>query len=389
MKPLMLALLAAALLAAQSQIQTIDDELMRTARAKINNNFALIEEQIAAIAAASTGPAGATGPQGPAGTAGAQGPAGPAGATGPAGPSGGATGATGPAGPAGPTGATGPAGATGATGAAGATGLTGSTGPMGPSGPAGPTGAAGATGATGATGPGGSGGSGNVALTAGSGAPSASCAAPSSSNLAVYLDTANGDEWWCYATNSWKKLLSTTNAGPFALSGSAGTFSTGVASALPSCTSLSYYLATDTHALAMCNGTSWSGTLNPAGTQACIANSTADAFQCYDSGGNVAGGTVASGSLALATNSIAGAGGCQGVTAGSVNSAVAPGVRTTDTIAWSPNAVLTAVAGYNPGGPQLQIAPYPTAGYVNFSVCNPSNSAITPGSVTLNWRVAR
>jgi len=142
-------------------------------------------------------------------------------------------------------------------------------------------------------------GSGNVALTTGSGTPTASCTAPSGSNLAVYLDTTNGDEWWCYATNSWKKVLSTTNTGAFALTGSAGTFSSGLASAQPSCTSLSYYLATDTHALTMCNGTSWSGTLNPSGAQACIMNSTADAFQCYDSSGNLviaAGGGSPTGS---------------------------------------------------------------------------------------------
>ena len=241
-----------------------------------------------------------------------------------------------------------------------------------------------------------SGGSGNVALTTGSGTPTANCTAPSSSNLAVYLDTTNGDEWWCSTTNSWKKVLSTTNTGAFALTGSAGTFSSGAASAQPSCTSLSYYLATDTHALTMCNGTSWSGALNPSGAQACIMNSTAGAFQCYDSGGNAtitAGGggtqTIASGSLALATNSIAGSGGCQPVTAGSVNSAAAGGVLSTDTITWAPNGSIKAVTGYNPSGAQLQITPYPTAGYVNFDVCNPSSSAISPGVVTLNWRVVR
>jgi hypothetical protein len=146
-----------------------------------------------------------------------------------------------------------------------------------------------------------SGGSGYVALTTGSGTPIASCTAPSSTNLAVYLDTTNGDEWWCYATNSWKKVLSTTNTGAFALTGSAGPISSGLASAQPSCTSLSYYLATDTHALTMCNGTSWSGTLNPSGSQACIMNSTADAFQCYDSSGNLviaAGGGSPTGSAA-------------------------------------------------------------------------------------------
>ena len=70
---------------------------------------------------------------------------------------------------------------------------------------------------------GGSGGSGYVALTTGSGVPSTNCAAPSSSNLAVYLDTANGDEWWCYAANSWKKTLSVTGSGPYQITGATGT----------------------------------------------------------------------------------------------------------------------------------------------------------------------
>jgi hypothetical protein len=66
------------------------------------------------------------------------------------------------------------------------------------------------------------GGSGYVVLTTGTGAPASTCAAPSSSNLAVYLDTTNGDEWWCYATNSWKKTLSVTGSGPYQVSGATG-----------------------------------------------------------------------------------------------------------------------------------------------------------------------
>ena len=99
--------------------------------------------------------------------------------------------------------------------------------------------------------------------------------------------------------------------------------------------------------------------------------------------------TVASGSLALATSAISSAS-CQTVTAGSVNSAAATGVATTDTIQFIPNGSIKAVTGYTPstsGG--LTITPYPTAGYVNFDVCNWSASSITPGAVTLNWRVTR
>jgi hypothetical protein len=99
--------------------------------------------------------------------------------------------------------------------------------------------------------------------------------------------------------------------------------------------------------------------------------------------------TIASGALALATSSISGSGGCQTVTAGSVNSAVATGVASTDTITWTPSGSIKGLTGYNPSTAQLQITPYPTAGYVNFDVCNPTSGAIVPGAVTLNWRVVR
>jgi hypothetical protein len=81
----------------------------------------------------------------------------------------------------------------------------------------------------------GSGGSGYVTLTTGSGAPSANCAAPSSSNLSLYLDTTNGDEWWCYATNSWKKTLSVTGSGPYQLTGTTGTTPGAPASGMVAC----------------------------------------------------------------------------------------------------------------------------------------------------------
>lgn len=99
--------------------------------------------------------------------------------------------------------------------------------------------------------------------------------------------------------------------------------------------------------------------------------------------------SVASGTLALATSAIA-SGACQAVTQGSVNSAAATGVLTTDVIQVTPNGSIKAVTGYAPataGG--LSIVAYPTAGYVNVDVCNWSNASITPGAVSLNWRVTR
>ncbi len=68
----------------------------------------------------------------------------------------------------------------------------------------------------------------------------------------------------------------------------------------------------------------------------------------------------------------------------------ATGALATDIITFTPNADIEIVTGYTSattGG--LSIYPYPTAGNVNFKVCNPTASSITPGAVTLNWRVAR
>jgi hypothetical protein len=117
--------------------------------------------------------------------------------------------------------------------------------------------------------------------------------------------------------------------------------------------------------LGYCNGTNWvvaSGTGSGGGTTNTIANGTATL------------GTTAISSATCAT----------------VVTVTATGVASTDSITWSPNASIKAVTGYAPstsGG--LSIAAYPTSGNVNFDVCNWSSGSITPGAVTLNWRVVR
>src|ERR1051325_4429561 len=137
-------------------------------------------------------------------------------------------------------GATGPAGAAGAaatvtvgtttTGAAGSSAAVSNSGstsaavlnftiPTGPTGPAGPTGPPG----------------GALVMTTGSGAPSANCTAPTSANLAEYSDQTNGDLWFCYATNSWKKVISTTNTGAYQATGATGTAPTAPASGNVTC----------------------------------------------------------------------------------------------------------------------------------------------------------
>ncbi len=80
-----------------------------------------------------------------------------------------------------------------------------------------------------------SGGSGNVVLTTGAGAPSANCTAPSSSNLAVYLDSTNQDEWLCTATNTWKKVLSVSGSGAYGVIGGTSSAPSNPSSGLLSC----------------------------------------------------------------------------------------------------------------------------------------------------------
>jgi hypothetical protein len=97
-----------------------------------------------------------------------------------------------------------------------------------------------------------------------------------------------------------------------------------------------------------------------------------------------AGITVASGTAALGTSAIA-SGACA-----TVVTATATGALSTDSIAFTANTDISGVTGYAPvttGG--LIVYNYPTADTVNFKVCNPTSSSITPGAVTLNWDVIR
>lgn len=94
--------------------------------------------------------------------------------------------------------------------------------------------------------------------------------------------------------------------------------------------------------------------------------------------------TVASGAKALATGAISSA----ACTAAQTDTAT--GTLTTDAITASFNGDPTAVTGYVPlTSGMLTIMVYPTADTVNFKVCNNTSSSITPGAVTINWRVVR
>jgi len=94
--------------------------------------------------------------------------------------------------------------------------------------------------------------------------------------------------------------------------------------------------------------------------------------------------TIASGTASLGTGAISSA------TCATVVTVTATGTATTDVVQASFNGDPTAVTGYIPAtSGMLTIIPYPTSGNVNFKVCNNTSASITPGAITLNWRVSR
>jgi len=58
-----------------------------------------------------------------------------------------------------------------------------------------------------------------VHFTSGAGAPAGNCTAGQD----LYTDTTNLDTWFCESSNTWKKALTTTNTGPFTMTGQNGT----------------------------------------------------------------------------------------------------------------------------------------------------------------------
>lgn len=98
--------------------------------------------------------------------------------------------------------------------------------------------------------------------------------------------------------------------------------------------------------------------------------------------GTAANGTIATGTATLGTAAIASA------ACATVVTVAATGAVTTDVVTASFNGDPTAVTGYVPlTTGMLTIVAYPTAGDVNFKVCNNTSASITPGAITLNWAV--
>jgi hypothetical protein len=93
---------------------------------------------------------------------------------------------------------------------------------------------------------------------------------------------------------------------------------------------------------------------------------------------------IASGSQALGTSEIA-----SGACASAVD-VTAAGVATTDVIDWGFNGDPTSTTGYSASANgMLTIIAYPGSGHLYLKVCNNTGGAITPGAVTLNYKVVR
>jgi hypothetical protein len=95
--------------------------------------------------------------------------------------------------------------------------------------------------------------------------------------------------------------------------------------------------------------------------------------------------TIASGTATLATAAIA-----SGACAPAISPSAA-GVLATDAITWSFSTDPHTTVGYGASATgSLYILQFPTAGAVNFLVCNSTGASITPGAaLVLNWRVTR
>lgn len=138
---------------------------------------------------------------------------------------------------------------------------------------------------------------------------------------------------------------------------------------------------------ASCSGEGTAPSVGPAsGVDVCYADSTSHKILCSWNNGSYFPITqvIASGATALGTGAISSA------SCATVVTATATGTLSTDAISWTPNGSIKAVTGYVPattGG--LTISAYPGSGAVNFDVCNWTSGSITPGAITINWRVTR
>jgi hypothetical protein len=143
--------------------------------------------------------------------------------------------------------------------------------------------------------------------------------------------------------------------------------------------------------VAVSTGSAWGTSLNitaisdsTSTTSSTTAASSTAVKAAYDlANGRVA--SIASGTIALATGAIS-SGSCTAAQDGGT----ATGVATTDVIDWGFNGDPTSTTGYaGSANGMLTIIAYPATDHAYFKVCNNTGSSITPGAVTLNWKVRR
>ena len=102
------------------------------------------------------------------------------------------------------------------------------------------------------------------------------------------------------------------------------------------------------------------------------------------SGTNSGDAEIGAGTAAMGTSEIS------ANTCATVVTTSATGVATTDVIDAGFNTDPTGITGYGVSASDgLLIYAYPSTNNVNFKVCNGTGGAITPGALTLNWRVDR
>jgi hypothetical protein len=127
------------------------------------------------------------------------------------------------------------------------------------------------------------------------------------------------------------------------------------------------------------------GSVVPLSTVSGVGTGVATALAINTGSVGAFGVLIGSGTAAMNTAAV-GSGACE-----TVVTVATSGVATTDTIQVGFNGDPTAVTGYGVSatGEVLQIYPYPTSGNVNFKVCNSTADSITPGALTLNFKVYR
>lgn len=196
--------------------------------------------------------------------------------------------------------------------------------------------------------------------------PVAAGAVPTASGLVAYDSTANK---WVFGQNA-----ATVSFGLSSSACAANSFvnTPATATAAASCAQPTYSNIS--------GGTATLPNGSTATTQAAASNDTKVATDAYVDGHFIANGTAAMGTAAISSGACA-----------TVVTVAAAGVATTDVVSTGFNGDPTAVTGYGASatGAVLTIYPYPTAGNVNFKVCNSTSASITPSALTLNWKVTR